>query len=136
MDILRIIALSEVAAGVLIAWTWLRVVRRGNFCADWRHRASLAALVLASIALAIQFAVVASFPLLKAHDPAGLRGGWNEFVGYLWLGSFFATGLLAFCGIVLAILGKGSPRIAAGLWSFGVFGMFLVNLVLFINAFH
>jgi hypothetical protein len=88
------------------------------------------------MALALQLAAVASFPLLKAQDTAGLRGGWNAFVGYLWLGSFFATGLLAFCGIVLAILGKGSPRIAAGLWSSGVFGMFLVNLVLFINAFH
>jgi hypothetical protein len=90
------------------------------------------------MALAIQFAlvVVTCFRPLERLDSAGLRGGWNALLAYLWLGSFFATGVLAFCGLVLAILGKGTPRIAAGVWSLVVLGMFLVNLVFFVNSFH
>ena len=138
MDVLRIIALSEGAAGVLIAWTWYRLPPGGNFRADWRNRASLVALVLASMALAIQLALVLVtwFRPLERIDSASLQGGWNSFVAYLWLGSFLATGVLALCGVVLAILGKGTPRIAAGVWSFVVLGMFFVNLVFFVNSFH
>ena len=138
MDVLRIIALSELGAGVLIARTWHGLLRRRSSSADWRNRASFLALVLASIALAVQFVLVvlACFHSLEELDSSSLRGGWSLFVAHLWLWSFFATGLLALCGVVLAMLGKGSLRIAAGVWSSVVLGMFLVNLVLFVNSFH
>lgn len=128
----------EGALVVLIVGTWYWVLRHGNIYANWRNRASFAALILASAAVAIQFAltIVAQFRPLESLDAASLRGDGNAFVAHLWLWSFFATGILSFLGLALAILGKGNPRIPAGVWSFIVLAVFFVNLILAVNSFH
>jgi hypothetical protein len=138
MDVPRVLAVSDGASVVLIAVTWYWVLRQGNVYANWRNRASFGALVLASIAVAIQFAlaIVTQLRPLEALDTASLRGGSNALVAHVWLWSFFATGVLSFAGFALAILGKGNPRVPAGVWSLIGLGMFLINLVLAVNSFH
>lgn len=138
MDLLKILTVSEGASAVLIAGTWYWLLRQGSSYENWRTKASFAALILASIAVVVQLmlAVVTQFRPLEALDSASLKGGWNAFVAHLWLWSFFATGLLSFGGLALAILGKGTARIPAGLWSFVVLALFFVNLVLAVNSFH
>jgi uncharacterized membrane protein len=73
---------------------------------------------------------------LAALDDASLHWRWSRLFDGLWLCAFFATGLLPFFGIVLAIVGKGSPRLPAVLSSALVLGTFLINLVLAVNSFH
>lgn len=138
MNVLRILAVSEGASAVLIAGTWYWVLRQGSSYENWRTKASFAALILASIAVAVQLvlAIATQFRPLEALDSASLRGGWNALAAHLWLWSFFATGLLSFGGLTLAVLGKGSVRFPAGVWSFVVLGLFFVNLVLAVNSFH
>lgn len=138
MDVLRILAVSEGASAVLIAGTWYWVLRQGSSYENWRTKASFAALILASIAVVVQLvlAIVTQFRPLEALDSASLRGGGNALAAHLWLWSFFATGLLSFGGLALAVLGKGSARFPAGVWSFVVLGLFFVNLVLAVNSFH
>jgi hypothetical protein len=138
MDVLRILAVSEGASAALIAATWYWVLRQGTADENWRTKASFAALILASIAVVVQLvlAMVTQFRPLEELDSASLRGGGYALGAHLWLWSFFATGLLSFGGLVLAILGKGSARVPAGMWSFVVLGLFFVNLVLAVNSFH
>ena len=138
MDVPKLLAVSEGTSVALIAGTWYWVSRQGNVYANWRNKASFVALVLASVAVAVQFvlAIFTQFRSLDALDTASLQGGGNVVVAHLWLWSFFAAGLLSFAGLVLAILGKGSPRLPAGVWSCIVLGMFIVELVLAVNSFH
>lgn len=138
MDVPKLLAVSEGASAVLIAGTWYWVARRGNVYANWRNKASFIALVLASIAVVVQFAlaILTQFRPLDAMDTTSLNGGGNAVVAHLWLWSFFATGLLSCGGLALAILGKGNPRVPAGVWSCVVLGLFFVNLVLAVNSFH
>jgi hypothetical protein len=138
MDVPKLLAISEGASAVLIAGTWYRVARQGNVYANWRNKASFVALLLASIAVAVQLAlaIFTQFHPLEALDTASLKGGGSAVVAHLWLWSFFATGSLSLAGLALAILGKGSPRVPAGVWSCIVLGMFFINLVLAVNSFH
>ena len=138
MDVPKMLAMSEGASIFLIAVTWYWVSRQGVVYATWRNKASLLALVLVSIAAAVQLAlaIFTHFHPLEAMDTASLNGGGNAVAAHLWLWSFFATGLLSFVGLVLAILGKGNPRVPAGVWSCIVLGLFFANLVLAVNSFH
>lgn len=138
MDVLRVLAVSEGASAILIAGTWYWVLRQGSSYETWRTKASFAALILASIAVVVQLvlAMITQVRPLEALDSTSLRGGWSAFAGHLWLWSFFATGLLSFAGVALALLGKGTARIPAGVWSFVVLGLFVVSLVLAVNSFH
>ena len=138
MDVPKLLAVSEGTSVVLIVGTWYWVSRQGNVYANWRNKASFVALMLASVAVAVQFAlaIFTQFRSLDALDTASLKGGGNAVVAHLWLWSFVAVGLLSFAGLALAILGKGSPRLPAGVWSCIVLGMFIVNLVLAVNSFH
>jgi hypothetical protein len=134
----RLITISEAALGVALAGTWYRVLRRHAAYPDWRRRASLVGLVLPTIALAVGLVLVAGahFRFLEALDVAGPGGKWAVVGGRLWVWSLLSTGLLSFCGLILAAAGKGSPRIAAAAWSCVVLGAFFVNFVLAVNAFH
>ena len=132
------ITISEGASGILIAATWWWVVRQHEVYPGWRRRASLLALVVPTVALAHELLLTAVlyFRSLNALDAATLQGGWLAFVGRLWVWSFMGTGVLSFCGLVLAALGQGSPRLAGAVWSCLVLGFFLVSLVLAVNSFH
>jgi hypothetical protein len=138
MDVQRVLAVLEGASSLLIAATWYWVVRQGSSCGNWRTKASFLALIVASIAIVVQLllAIVTQYRPLEALDSASLRSGGNALAAHLWLWSLFATGLLSFGGLALAVLGKGSARIPAGVWSFVVLGFFFVNLVLAVNSFH
>jgi hypothetical protein len=132
------ITISEGVSGILIAATWWWVVRQHVMYAGWRRKASLLALAVATVALALEFllAVVLHLRSLDALDAASRQGGWPAFVGRAWIWSFMATGVLSFCGLMLAALGQGSPRLAGALWSSLVLGFFIVSLVLAVNSFH
>lgn len=139
MTVPQIITISEGALAVFMAGTWLWVLRQQVVYVGWRRTASLAGLALPTLALIVELvlaAVILHYRSLDALDATTLRGGWSAFGGRLWMWSFLATGLLSFCGLVLAILGKGNPRVAAAVWSSVVLGSFFVNLVLAVNSFH
>lgn len=138
MNVPGIIALSEGALAIFMAGTWWWVFHQQNVYVGWRRTASLVGLALPTVALVVELvlAAVVHFRPLDALDAASLRGGWSAFAGRLWVWSLIATGLLSFCGLVLGILGKGNPRVAAVLWSSLVLGSFFVNLILAVNSFH
>lgn len=139
MTVPQIMAISEGALAVFMAGTWWWVLRQQVVYVGWRRTASLAGLALPTLALIVELvlaAVILHYRSLDALDAATLRGGWSTFGGRLWMWSFLATGLLSFCGLVLAILGKGNPRVAAAVWSSVVLGSFFANLVLAVNSFH
>ena len=133
-----VIALFEGVLGIFVAGTWRWVLRHQDVFAGWRRKVSVVALALPTVALVIELglAVVAVFLTLEELDTASLRGGWYAAIGWLWLSSLAATGLLPLWGLILAAVGKGRPGVAAALWSSVVLGIFLVNLVLTINSFH
>lgn len=136
---LGIVAILEGVLAVCMAGTWWWVLHHQEAYVGWRRTASLAGLALPTVALIVELvlvAVVAHYRSLEALDAASLRGGWSAFGGRLWVWSFFATGLLSFCGLVLAIVGKGNPRVAAAVWSSLVLCSFFANLVLAVNSFH
>jgi hypothetical protein len=138
LDVPGTMATCEVVLGVFILGTWWRVRRKGGVCPGWRNRASLLALAFASAALVIAITVAAvwHFQSLDSLDMASTKRGWAALGAYLWLAGLMATGLLSLCGIVLAVLGKGSPRLAGAIWSLLVSAIFFVNLFFFVNAFH
>ncbi|PYV33680.1 MAG: hypothetical protein DMG22_09195 [Acidobacteria bacterium] len=96
----------------------------------------LALPTLAVIIETLLAAVASQCAGLEGLEDASLRGGWPAFGARVWLLSFYATGLLPFCGLILAIVGKGSPRLAATLGSCLAFVSFLPVLVFSVNSFH
>lgn len=133
------IAYPEAVLGVLMIGTWWWVLRQRVEYAGWRRTASLVGLALPTLALIIELllaGILAHYGSLRNLDEASLRGGWPAFVGRALLGLSLATGLLSFGGLVLAVVGKGNPRIAAVIWSCVILGTFFVNLVLSVNSFH
>lgn len=139
MTVPQIVATSEGALAVFMAGTWWWLLRQQVVYVGWRRTASLAGLALPSLALIVELmlaAVILHYGSVDALDAATRRGGWSALGGRLWMGSFLATGVLSFCGLILAILGKGNPRVAAAVWSSVVLGSFFANLVLAINSFH
>ena len=139
MNIFEVVTISEVVLTVFMAATWWWVLRHHEVFIGWRRISSLAAMVLPTLALLVELAVtadVAHYGSLEASDVARPGGGWPALEARLWLWSFFAVGPLSFCGLILAMIGKGSPRGAAAVWSFLVLGSFLVNLILVVNSFH
>jgi hypothetical protein len=99
----------------------------------------LAGLLLPTLALFLELllaAIGAHYGSLQALDEAAARGGWSAVVGRFSLGLSLAGGLLPLCGLVLAMVGKGRPRVPAVIWSRIVLGTFLVNFVLAVNSFH
>lgn len=139
MSGLGIVAILEGVFAGCMAGTWWWVFRHQEAYIGWRRTASLAGLVLPSLALVVELAlaaVVAHYGSLEALDAASTRGEWSSFGGRLWVWSFFAAGLLSFAGLVLAIVGKGNPRVPAAVWSCLVLCSFFANLVLAVNSFH
>jgi hypothetical protein len=138
MDVWEMIAILEGALAILIAGTWYWVLRQHGEYSGWRQRASLTALALPTLALVINLALATVVHLrpLRDLDDASLRGGWQAFGGSLWVWSLLATGPLSFCGLILVVVGKGMPRVAAAIWSFLTLGIFFLNLTLAVNSFH
>ena len=139
MNPFGVIVIPEIVLSVFVAATWWWVLRRGNPGIGWRHTASLAGLLLPTLALLLELllaAIVAHYGSLEVLDEAAARGGWSAVVGHLSMGLSLATGLLPAGGFVLAIVGKGGARVPAVIWSCVVLGTFFINFVLAVNSFH
>jgi uncharacterized YccA/Bax inhibitor family protein len=104
MDAGDIIAVSE---GVLLSGTWTWVFRTKRNWVGWREKSALAGLLCASgaVVLDLILTVVMHF-----------RGDSN-LAAIIFLAAFLAGILLGTAGIVLGILSKGTPKIAALIWS-------------------
>jgi hypothetical protein len=71
-----IVVISEGVLGIFLAGTWFQLFRRSEARGSWRQRASLAALALPTIALAVELVLVtaAHFRVLEALDVASPHG--------------------------------------------------------------
>src|SRR5882762_5969518 len=109
MDAWATLAILSGAFSIGLAGTWLSVLAGRETYPGGRRKASLASLVLPSVALAVLFAIsaIAYFHPLNEMDDVSLRGGWHAVADVLWLCAHFATGVLPICGIVSAMLGIG-----------------------------
>jgi hypothetical protein len=102
MDAGDIIALSE---GLLLAGTWGWVLRIKRVWSGWREKSALSGLLCATIALVCDLIHAV---LLHSEGTFAVILVMVTLVGGLLLGT---------AGIVLGILGKGTPRVAAVVWS-------------------
>jgi hypothetical protein len=99
-------AVGLVEAG-LISVTWALVLRRKPDFQGWRRKLAVSALACPTVAVALDLAVTA---IMHFHSP-------DSFVAQLWAYAVMGTLVLGVCGLALAIFGRGSPRIAAIVWS-------------------
>jgi hypothetical protein len=138
MDAWAIIAMVGGAFAIGLVGTWLTTPRQGESYAGWKRKASFVSLVLPSAAVPVLLVIstIAYFHPLYEIDDASLRGGWHALLGVLWLCGHFATGVLPLCGLVLALLGNGRPRLAGAMWSAAVFLLFFLSLIVSVNSFH
>jgi hypothetical protein len=104
LDAGDIIAISE---GVLLAGTWAWVLRVKRSWSGWREKAALGGFLCASVA------IVADLILTVVMH---FRGE-GTVAAVLFLTTVAAGILLGVAGIVLGVLGRGSPRFAGLAWS-------------------
>jgi hypothetical protein len=104
VDLGDTIAISE---GVLLAGTWALVFRNKRRWLGWRERSALWGLLCASVAIVLDLSLT-----VVMH----FRGE-SDFAGLLFLATMAAGLLLGVAGIVLGVVGSGSPRIASLIWS-------------------
>ena len=104
MDAGDIIAISE---GVLLAATWAWVLRVKRVWSGWREKSALTGFLCATIA------VVADLVLTVVMH---YRGD-STFAALLFVVAVVAGLLLGTAGVVLGFLGKGTPKLAALIWS-------------------
>lgn len=104
MDTGDVIAVSE---GVLLAGTWGYVLHAKRSWSGWREKSALSGFVCVSLAIAsdLILTVVMHFR------------GESTFAAVFFMGTMAAGALLGIAGFILGILGKGTPRIAAVVWS-------------------
>lgn len=139
MNPFGVLVVPEIILCALMGATWWWVLRQPTVSVGWRHIASVAGLVLPTLTLFLELllaAIVAHYGSLHGLDDAAAHGGWSSVIGHLSLGLSFAAGLLPLCGLVLAMIGKGSPRVLAAIWSCAALGTFFANFVLAVNSFH
>jgi hypothetical protein len=96
-----------IAEGVLLAGTWTWVLRAKRTRTGWREYSALWSLICASVAILsdIVLTVVMHYR------------GETTLAAILFLTALVASLLLGLAGIVLGILGRGTPRVAGLLWS-------------------
>jgi|SRR5208282_109230 len=107
MDIGDIVALSE---GVLLAATWVWVLRAKRSWSGWREKAALSAFLCATVAVLTDLVLTAVMHFR----------GESNFAAILFLGTVIAGILLGTAGVVLGFMGKGTPKAASLVWSFVV----------------
>jgi len=95
----------SIAAALLLAWNWRWLMAKPPGQANWRHKAAMTGLAFATTAAAL-FLIAA----LIRHSP-GMRMAEVEFRTLEFMGG------LGIAGIVSALLGAGTPRIFAAVWS-------------------
>lgn len=116
MDAGDIVAISE---GVLLAGTWVWVLRVKRSWPGWREKSAIWGFICASVAILADLVLT-----VVMH----LRGE-SAFAGILFLATIVASVLLGLAGIVLGTLGKGTPRLATLAWSLVVLASVAVTAV-------
>ncbi len=104
MDAGDIIAIAE---GVLLAGTWIWVFRVKRVWTGWREKSALIGFLCATIAVAADLVLT-----VVMH-----YRGESTFAALLFMITVIAALLLGTAGVVLGFLGKGTPKIAALIWS-------------------
>jgi hypothetical protein len=104
MDTGDFIAISE---GVLLAGTWAWVLRVTRVWSGWREKAALAGFLCATISVVCDLVLT-----VVMH----YRGD-GTLAAALLMVAVVAGLLLGTAGIVLGFLGKGTPKVAALVWS-------------------
>jgi hypothetical protein len=112
-----IFAISE---GVLLAATWGWSLRTKRDWVGWREKAALFGLVCASAA------IVADLILTVVMH----YRGESDFAAIFFLVTVATSVLLGLAALVLGIVGKGTPRIAALAWSLVVLGSAVITIFL------
>jgi hypothetical protein len=96
-----------VCEGFFLAATWVWILRAKRKWPGWREKLSLYALLCASVSILADLILTSTMHF---------RGD-STFTAELFVATLVASLLLGVAGIVLAFLGRGSPRIAALIWS-------------------
>ena len=104
IDIGDIIAISE---GVLLVGTWAWVLRVKRVWSGWREKAALAGFLCATVSVVCDLVLT-----VVMH----YRGD-GTLSATLFMVAVVAGLLLGTAGIVLGFLGKGTPKVAALVWS-------------------
>ena len=104
VDIGDIIAISE---GVLLVGTWAWVLRVKRVWSGWREKAALAGFLCATVSVVCDLVLT----VVMHHR------GDGTFAAILFMVAVVAGLLLGTAGIVLGFLGKGTPKVAALVWS-------------------
>jgi len=130
----NIMGFMAVCAGVLcflLALNWYFVLRRKVAYIGWRRRAALVALAFPSSALCGELVLTATayfYPLNQTSESGLGSNAW----AVLWV----AVAILTFCGPIVVMISKGTPRISSIVWSIVAFGFFFVTGFIFMNSFH
>jgi hypothetical protein len=122
-----LVSYGEALLAIFMAATWGWALQRCGTTVGWRQRAVWVGLILSTVALAGDTLLSAIIYLRSLSPPeaANLRGVWT-----------LLTGPLAVSGLILSVVGKGTGRIAAAIWSGVLMGIFLGTLLLDVNSFH
>ena len=118
-----IFAISE---GVLLGATWAWTLRVKREWHGWREKAALFGFVSASIAI---------FADLILTVVMHFRGE-SMFAGVLFLVTAVGGSLLGLAAMILGIVGKGTPRIAALAWSLVILGTAVATLFMIASQAH
>jgi hypothetical protein len=104
MGIGDLIASSE---GIFLAGTWAWVLRIKRNWIGWREKSALCAFLCASAAVVLDLILTAVMHFRSE----------SNFAAIFFLATIVAGILLGAAGITLAIMSKGTPKLAALIWS-------------------
>jgi hypothetical protein len=121
LDTGDIVVFSE---GLLMAGTWAWVFRLKKSWTGWREKSALWGLICATLAIALDLALTVVMQV---------QADSNFAIQFL-LVVFIAGIVLAVAGLTLGALGKGTPKLAALLWSLEILIATGVTVVGFMEA--
>jgi len=105
---------TSIAEGAALAGSWIWLCRRHLSFSGWRSKASVASLGCVSLAVLLDLMHISVLQFVGLERVASWVG-FERFVSLTW-GLFASMATLACLSLILAVLGKGSPRILAVVW--------------------
>jgi hypothetical protein len=108
-----------------LAATWLWVAREKTDYSGWRSKCALAGLMFGWASGVVLLAIFVQISM-NINDETGSRIPMQAFI----------IVLLSLVGLVLALIGKGGPRILALFWCGGLFVILIFLLMLVATAFR
>jgi hypothetical protein len=104
----------SIAEGVALASSWIWLGRRQLSFSGWRSKASVASLGCVSLAVLLDLIRTSALQFVGLERVTSWVG-LERLVSLTW-GLFATMATLACLSLILAVLGKGSPRILALVW--------------------